>query len=121
MLDQSNPNPATGRRTRSSHLKAQFRGLPAPFWWLWVGTLVNRTSNALDQLYLDLDTENQGREGVVVDIRKRRNEEIDPEVVRPEWFDPVSPAADRRNWRSKQSSQSLGADDMQGDEVWVEI
>jgi Tol biopolymer transport system component/C-terminal processing protease CtpA/Prc len=31
--------------------------------------LLDMSSNALDQLYLDLDTENQGREGVVVDIR----------------------------------------------------
>jgi hypothetical protein len=58
---------------------------------------------------------------VALDIRKRRNEEIDPEVVRPEWFVPVSPAADRRNWRSRQSSQSLGAEDMKGDEVWVDV
>jgi GT2 family glycosyltransferase len=58
---------------------------------------------------------------VVLDIRKRRSEEIDPEVVRPEWFVPVSPAADRRNWRSRPSSQSLGAEDMKGDEVWVDV
>jgi C-terminal processing protease CtpA/Prc len=31
--------------------------------------ILDMSSNALDQLYLDLDTENQGREGVVVDIR----------------------------------------------------
>jgi hypothetical protein len=58
---------------------------------------------------------------VVLDVRKRRSEEIDPEVVRPEWFVPVSPAADRRNWRSRPSSQSLGAEDMKGDEVWVDV
>ena len=58
---------------------------------------------------------------VVLDIRKRRNEEPDPEVVRPEWFLPVSPAADRRNWRSRSSSSGLGSEDMKGDEVWVDV
>jgi MFS family permease len=52
VLDQSNPNPATGRPTRSSHLKAQFRGLPAPFWWLWVGTLVNRTGTFIEPFFV---------------------------------------------------------------------
>jgi hypothetical protein len=58
---------------------------------------------------------------VILDIRKRRNEDPDPEVVRPEWFVPVSPAADRRNWRSRGSSQALGSEDMSGDEVWVDV
>ncbi|HEX6392447.1 MAG TPA: glycosyltransferase [Acidimicrobiales bacterium] len=58
---------------------------------------------------------------VTLDIRKRRNEDVDPEVVRPEWFVPVSPAADRRNWRSGPSSSSLGAEDMKGDEVWADV
>jgi Tol biopolymer transport system component/C-terminal processing protease CtpA/Prc len=31
--------------------------------------IIDMSQEALDQLYLDLDTENQGREGVVVDIR----------------------------------------------------
>jgi C-terminal processing protease CtpA/Prc len=31
--------------------------------------IIDMSSEALDQLYLDLDTENRGREGVVVDIR----------------------------------------------------
>lgn len=56
---------------------------------------------------------------VVLDTRRRRREDPDPEVVRPEWFTPVSPAVDRRNWRP--SSRSLGADDMQGDEVWIDV
>ena len=58
---------------------------------------------------------------VSLDIRRRRNEDPDPEVVRPEWFVPMSPAADRRNWRSRGSSQSLGSEDMTGDEVWVDV
>ena len=31
--------------------------------------MYDMSSNSLDQLYIDLDTENQGREGVVVDVR----------------------------------------------------
>ncbi|HVA75557.1 MAG TPA: glycosyltransferase [Acidimicrobiales bacterium] len=56
---------------------------------------------------------------VILDARRRRRQDPDPEVVRPEWFTPVSPAVDRRNWRP--SSQSLGADDMKGDEVWIDV
>jgi GT2 family glycosyltransferase len=53
------------------------------------------------------------------DLRRRRREEPDPEVVRPEWFTPVSPAVDRRNWRK--ASQALGAQDMEGEEVWIDV
>ena len=56
---------------------------------------------------------------VVADVRRRRREEPDPEVVRPEWFTPVSPAVDRRNWRM--GSQALGSQDMEGDEVWIDV
>ncbi|HET6917439.1 MAG TPA: glycosyltransferase [Acidimicrobiales bacterium] len=55
----------------------------------------------------------------LLDVRRRRREDPDPEVVRPEWFTPVSPAVDRRNWRK--GSQSLGAQDMEGDEVWIDV
>ena len=56
---------------------------------------------------------------VLLDVRRRRREDPDPEVVRPEWFTPVSPAVDRRNWRGR--SQALGSQDMEGEEVWIDV
>ena len=39
------------------------------------------SSNSLDQLYVDLDVQNQGREGVVIDIRNNNGGFINPYVI----------------------------------------
>jgi hypothetical protein len=55
-----------------------------------------------------------------VDLRRRRAEHPPTETVHPEWFAPMAPAASRSGWR-RGSSGGLGADDLKGDEVWVDV
>jgi hypothetical protein len=55
-----------------------------------------------------------------IDLRRRRAEHPPSETVRPEWFTPMSPAA-RRPGRRRGAPGSLGAEDLQGDEVWIDV
>jgi GT2 family glycosyltransferase len=55
-----------------------------------------------------------------VDLRRRRAESPPTETVRPEWFAPTSPVVTGSGWR-RGSSAPLGADDLKGDEVWIDV
>jgi hypothetical protein len=55
-----------------------------------------------------------------IDLRRRRTEYPPSETVRPEWFAPLAPASGRSGWR-RGASGGLGADDLRGDEVWVDV
>jgi GT2 family glycosyltransferase len=55
-----------------------------------------------------------------VDLRRRRMEHPPTEFVRPEWFAPMAPVA-ARSGRRRGSSIGLGADDLQGDEMWIDV
>jgi hypothetical protein len=54
-----------------------------------------------------------------IDLRRRRNEYPPVETVRPEWFAPASPARPRTG-RIRSGERGLGADDLQGEEVWID-
>jgi hypothetical protein len=55
-----------------------------------------------------------------VDLRRRRAEHPPSETVRPEWFAPMAPASRRGGWR-RPDLGGLGADDLKGDEVWIDV
>jgi hypothetical protein len=55
-----------------------------------------------------------------IDLRRRRAEDPPTETVRPEWFVPLSAAADRSSWR-RSAAGGLGAEDLKGDEVWIDV
>jgi hypothetical protein len=55
-----------------------------------------------------------------IDLRRRRAEHPPTETVHPEWFAPMAPASSRPGWR-RGLSGGLGADDLKGDEVWVDV
>jgi GT2 family glycosyltransferase len=55
-----------------------------------------------------------------IDLRRRRAEHPPTETVHPEWFAPMAPASSRPGWR-RGSAGGLGADDLKGDEVWVDV
>jgi hypothetical protein len=55
-----------------------------------------------------------------IDLRRRRAEHPPTETVQPEWFAPLAPASSRPGWR-RGSPGALGADDLAGDEVWVDV
>jgi hypothetical protein len=55
-----------------------------------------------------------------IDLRRRRAEYPPTETVRREWFAPMAPAASRPGWR-RGSAGGLGAEDLKGDEVWVDV
>ncbi len=46
------PAARLARRTARLGLPAQLRGLPAPFWWLWLGTLVNRAGTFIEPFFV---------------------------------------------------------------------
>ena len=57
---------------------------------------------------------------VVLDARRRRAEHPARETVRPEWFVPLrsaSAAAGRR----RHLQGGLGAEDLEGEEVWIDV
>jgi GT2 family glycosyltransferase len=55
-----------------------------------------------------------------VDLRRRRSEHPPSETVRPEWFAPMAPASSRGGWR-RPDLGGLGAEDLKGDEVWIDV
>jgi GT2 family glycosyltransferase len=55
-----------------------------------------------------------------IDLRRRRAQYPPTETVRPEWFAPMAPAGSRSGWR-RGVPGALGADDLKGDEVWVDV
>jgi hypothetical protein len=55
-----------------------------------------------------------------LDLRRRRTEHPPTETVHPEWFAPMAPASTRPGW-GRGSAGGLGADDLKGDEVWVDV
>ena len=55
-----------------------------------------------------------------IDLRRRRSEHPPTETVRPEWFVPMAPAAERVRWR-RGGQGAIGADDLKGDEVWIDV
>jgi GT2 family glycosyltransferase len=55
-----------------------------------------------------------------LDLRRRRSEHPPTETVQAEWFVPMAPARDRGRWQPG-GAGSLGADDMTGDEVWIDV
>jgi hypothetical protein len=55
-----------------------------------------------------------------IDLRRRRAEHPPTETVHPEWFAPMAPASSRSGWR-RGAAGGLGADDLKGDEVWVDV
>ena len=56
---------------------------------------------------------------VAVDVRRRRAEHPPIETVRPEWFAPAGPGGPRPG-RFRSGERSLGADDLQAEEVWID-
>jgi hypothetical protein len=54
-----------------------------------------------------------------VDLRRRRSEHPPSETVQPEWFAPMAPAS-RRGWH-RPDLGGLGAEDIKGDEVWIDV
>jgi GT2 family glycosyltransferase len=54
-----------------------------------------------------------------IDLRRRRTEHPPSETVRPEWFTPMSPVVARSGWR-RGGPHPLGAEDLEGDEVWID-
>jgi GT2 family glycosyltransferase len=57
---------------------------------------------------------------VAIDLRRRRNEHPPRETVRPEWFVPLrSAGAGPRRRRSLQGG--LGAEDLEGEELWIDV
>jgi hypothetical protein len=55
-----------------------------------------------------------------LDLRRRRLEHPPTETVHPEWFAPMAPAGSRPRWRPT-ATGALGAEDLKGDEVWVDV
>ncbi len=55
-----------------------------------------------------------------IDLRRRRTEHPPTEFVRPEWFAPLAPVG-ARGGRRRGGSGGLGADDLQGDEMWIDV
>jgi GT2 family glycosyltransferase len=55
-----------------------------------------------------------------IDLRRRRAQHPPTETVRPEWFAPMASARSRPGWR-RGAPGGLGADDLKGDEVWVDV
>jgi hypothetical protein len=55
-----------------------------------------------------------------IDLRRRRAQHPPTETVRPEWFTPMSPAVARGGWR-RGTHGGLGAEDLEGDEVWIDV
>jgi GT2 family glycosyltransferase len=55
-----------------------------------------------------------------IDLRRRRASHPPIETVRPEWFAATVPAVARSNWR-RGAPAALGAEDLQGDEVWIDV
>ncbi len=55
-----------------------------------------------------------------LDLRRRRREHPSSETVRGEWFVPMEPVAARAGWR-RNGGGGLGADDLKGDEVWIDV
>jgi GT2 family glycosyltransferase len=54
-----------------------------------------------------------------MDLRRRRNEYPPVETVRPEWFAPASSIRPRTG-RTRSGKRGLGADDLQGEELWID-
>jgi GT2 family glycosyltransferase len=55
-----------------------------------------------------------------IDLRRRRSEHPPRETVRPEWFAPMAPASRRSGWR-RADRGGFGAEDLKGDEVWIDV
>ncbi len=55
-----------------------------------------------------------------IDLRRRRAQHPPTETVRPEWFAPMSPAIARGGWR-RGTHGGLGAEDLEGEEVWIDV
>jgi GT2 family glycosyltransferase len=55
-----------------------------------------------------------------IDLRRRRSEHPPAETVRPEWFAPMAPASRRGGWH-KPDLGGIGAEDLKGDEVWIDV
>ena len=55
-----------------------------------------------------------------IDLRRRRAEHPPSETVHPEWFAPMAPASSRAGWR-RSLPGGLGAEDLKGDEVWIDV
>jgi hypothetical protein len=55
----------------------------------------------------------------LLDLRRRRADGAPAETVRPEWFAPLS-VRGRRSGR-RRGGAPIGASDLQGDEVWVDV
>jgi hypothetical protein len=55
-----------------------------------------------------------------IDVRRRRAEHPPVETVQAEWFAPMAPAAGRTRWQPG-GTGALGADDITGDEVWIDV
>ncbi|MGH9115812.1 MAG: hypothetical protein ACRDWW_08285, partial [Acidimicrobiales bacterium] len=55
----------------------------------------------------------------LLELRRRRAQQHSPEVVRPEWFAPTESGASRR--RPRRDHGALGAEDLEGDEVWIDV
>src|SRR5581483_8832901 len=47
--DTTTPPPAAGWR---GFAERRITGLPAPFWWLWLGTLVNRAGTFIEPFFV---------------------------------------------------------------------
>jgi len=54
-----------------------------------------------------------------LDLRRRRNRSPSPEQVKPEWFSPMTPGTGSGTWR--RPARGLGAADMEGEEVWIDV
>ncbi len=46
------PTPTRPRPGRIAGLAGQVRGLPGPFWWIWIGTLVNRAGTFIEPFFV---------------------------------------------------------------------
>ncbi|MGH9055741.1 MAG: hypothetical protein ACRDYY_07760, partial [Acidimicrobiales bacterium] len=55
----------------------------------------------------------------LLELRRRRSQQPSPEVVRAEWFAPTGSGSPGRRRRSDHGA--LGAEDLEGDEVWIDV